>query len=347
VEAWDLRSGREPEAVWTLSGGAAVVAMAQKTGTLFIFDGVGFDRAVNVTDGAGIWSVSSGIRIGTPSRAAFEYGQFYVLSANTAIAFTGAGKLLWSLTLPDSASGAVLGDDGTVYASAPGWRLNAWSGERRIALSSSGNDETGYGILNAVGRDTAWLSPPDTDEVRSFFSLVSDSLARGAGKGSPRSALIGVDEPRWARMLASVVRGTPTGLSLGPGARQGFFETERARAASLLGQMGSSEYRDFLTEQASGKTGETFALGLLYGLAATGGDREGKVAEAIRSIARDTGVANDSVNRGVCDALYALIRYAPDREAADYAAMLVAFTKSPYGESTRDYARQVIGNIVQ
>jgi len=359
VEAWDLRSAggnRGSERVWSLAAGAPVSALRSVPGTLYALSADGSIRAVNPTDGAPSWQAPTGFAVSGAARLSSAYGQLYVLAPALALGLSERGSVLWSLRVPAGQKVTALASDGSVYAAGSGWSVSAWTGERRIGTASGKADgsaasspgvSANYGILSGTGREAAWLAHPDTGEVREFFGLVAESLAFGTGKAAPGADFVGVDEPRWARRLEAIVKNGSFGSLVPVGVREGFYDTERARAASLLGQLGSTEYRDFLVERAYDAPGETLAVGILYGLAATGGDRGGKVAAAVKRLARGAGVSNDTVNRAVCDALFALIRYAPDREAAEYAAMLVGFTQEPYGAATREYARQVVGNIVQ
>ncbi len=346
IEAWDVRAGRIASAVWALSPTTEISALASTTGTVFAVRQNGAVTALNGTDGATLWTRETNLRFAEGFRVLRDYGQYYVLSPGLACAISDNGAVLWALEIPVNAGIPSLGPDGTVYGVASGWQVNAWTGERRIGALEGSLGSRGYGVLSLTGKTPGWFSHPDPGETGAFFSLVADSIAFGAGSATVSGDFAGVDEPQWARRLAGIVRGTTFGLAVPPGVREGFFDTERARAASLLGQLGSSEYRDFLIEQSKYANGETLSLGILYGLAAAGGG-SGDVGEAVRRIIRTSGSGNDSVNRAACDTLYALIKYGNDRDARDYAALLVSFTKSPYGPATQEYARQVIGNIVQ
>lgn len=347
IDAWDVRSGRKAFRVWSKEIGKAVYALSSAPGTLFAAGADGTAAAMNATDGAPLWSVATGVTLSPQSRSFREYGQYYIAAPGAVCAISDSGSLLWSLRISDEGVIPVLGSDGSIYEAASGWQVRAWTGERRVSGTADTAHPSGYGILKGIRQNSVWFSHPDTEEVQVFFNTVSEALAAGTGKGSLGSDLIGVDEPFWARRLSAIVQGTSFSAAVPPGVRVGFFETEKARAASLLGQMGSAEYRDFLIDQAAANPGETMSLGLLYGLAASGGDRNGEVAGAVRKILRRSGFEDDAVNRAACDTLYALIRYAPDREAREYAAQLVSFTKAPYSPATQEYARQVIGNIVQ
>lgn len=346
IQAWDVRPGRASTPVWTLADSSSPAALAVSPGTLFSVRRDGTVYAVNPTDGALLWSGSTGLRFPEGFRALRDYGQYYVVSTGLVCAVSDGGTLLWSLKLPENTAMPAIASDGTVYAPSSGWQLNAWTGERRIGGGTESGARASYGVLTGAGKLPGWFAHPDTEEISSFFTLVADSIAYGAGRGSASGDFVGVDEPLWARRLAAIVKGTTFGAALPPGVREGFFETEQARAASLLGQLGSAEYRDFLVEQSKIAHGETLSLGILYGLAAAGGG-SGEVGDAVRGIIRSAGSANDAVNRAACDTLYALVKYGNDRDAREYAALLVAFTKAPYGPSTQEYARQVIGNIVQ
>lgn len=343
----DSEENRASEAVWSIALANPVRALAESSGTLIAALANGSTVALNATDGTLLWSVRLGVPLAQATRIARDYGQFNVISQNFAYALSDSGTILWSLAIPSDATGIFLAPDGSVYATSSGWKISAWTGERRIRSANSRPASSTYGVLANSRILAPWLAHPDTSEISVFFNRVTAALSTGTGKVGTGSEYVGVDEVEWASKLAAIIANRSFGTITRPGIREGFFDTERARAASLLGQLGSSEYRDFLIAEANRNPGETLSLGLLYGLAATGGDAEGLVASAVGEIGRKAGTGNDTVNRAVCDALYALIRYASGEAAASYARALVGYTRPPYGESVREYARQVLGNIVQ
>lgn len=352
IEAWNVRdrSGkRGSDRVWTLDGGAAPRTLISHGGTLAILRSDGTAEGVNVTDGAGLWKLSLGSALPEDAQLRREYGQFVAVSRSFSCSLSDSGVLTWSLSYPESPSGVSIGSDGTLYAAGSGWQISAWPGERRLgALSASGRaEDTSYGILSGASEEVYWQAHPSVEEVASLFAQVGAALEAGTGKGGSLSDLVGPDEPRWARALAAIARNRSFSELSFPNVREGFYETERARAASLLGQLGSSEYRGFLAEESARSPGETYALGLLYGLAAGGSDRTGVVSDSVLRIAREAGSGNATVARAVCDALYALIRYSSGKAATEYVSLLAAYTREPYDQGVRKYARQVLGNIVQ
>ncbi len=350
VEAWNVRdrSGkRGSDRVWTLDGGTVPRALVSHGGTLAILRADGTAEGVNVTDGAGIWRLSVGSPVPEDARLRREYGQFVAVSSGFSCSLSDSGALTWSMSYPPSPSGAAIGSDGTLYSAGGGWQISAWAGERRLGAGTGKTAEGAYGILTGVSEEAYWQAHPSVEEVASLFAEVGAALEAGTGKGGSLSDLAGPDEPRWARALASIARNRILSALSFPNVREGFYETERARAASLLGQLGSSEYRGFLAEESARSPGETYSLGLLYGLAAGGSDGSGAVSDSVLRIAREAGTGNAAVARAVCDALYALIRYSSGKAAAEYVSLLAAYTREPYDQGVRKYARQVLGNIVQ
>jgi hypothetical protein len=340
IRAYDIRNGRaaegrsDTECVWTAPGGAVpVVALSALDGTLLSLYGDGSMRGYNGTDGTLLWTVSSGL--GSVAKASIrnDYGQFTISSPSGFCAVSLSGALLRSSTITKSETIPALSPDGVFYVSAENWVLNIYRPEVRIKSEKKLRKKENYGILEGQSSVYGISILNDSGRNSAFFDRVTLDIASGT---------VGIKEVDYARQLRELLSGT-TGADPDSGTTAG---TEQGRAASLLGQLGSSEYRDALILAARQASDDSAAIGILYGLAATGADTDGESLAAIQTISLEAGSSADAVQKAVCDALYAVIRYSSGSISRSGAEMLGKFLYEPYSTNVRNYARTILGNIL-
>ena len=213
----------------------------------------------------------------------------------------------------------------------PGWLCSAWRGETRILTEKKNKKASTYAILKGPSLESGLPYIGGTLYWRDFLDRVADGIESGT---------VGVREPVWARRLRDILE---DGSADGP---------VRGRAASLLGQLGSSEYRSLLVSEAErALTGESvdssLAAGLLYGIAASGSDREGLALETVRKMIRKTDSNGLPVLMAACDALYAIIRYSEGERAVETTRFLTGFLGEEYPPAVRNHARAVLARVLQ
>ena len=157
------------------------------------------------------------------------------------------------------------------------------------------------------------------------------------------SGTIGSDEVNYARRLAEILEDRTGDYPL----VEPFSGAERGRAASLLGQLGSTEYRAVLLKSAYDEYDSSLAIGVLYGIASSGSDPDGAALAAIGNIARKAGTGETAVIRAACDALYAIIRYSAGDIALEGTKQLSRFLQDPYDDPVRIYARMTLSKILR
>ena len=126
-----------------------------------------------------------------------------------------------------------------------------------------------------------------------------------------------------------------------------YSDDERARAATLIGKLGSTEYRDLLVAEAAKTSGETLSTGILLGLAASVPDPDGSMLDPIRDIVRKNSYVDESVAFSACDALYALVRYSSGPIALEGTRLLTQFLDERVPKSVNEYARQRLGRLLK
>ncbi len=340
VRCYDVRDGRSgtarksTEAIWEYRTGSSIMSFASGEGTLCVLSRDGSLCGINVTDGTLLWKTGPGIGVAGSAAIDYGYGQFNVMYRGYSCARTVQGRPVWELALPLGVKDPVLGENGIAITVDSSAAISAYRAEARIVPEKKTQKCENYGIL--IGSFDEY-GTPFADEysiLPAFFERVSTDILDGN---------VGPDEIYYARRLSVILR---NGKAATPGQRE-YDPTERARAASLLGRLGSSEYRDELFNAARTERDPSVCIGILYGISALGPDTDGKAIEAVTLVARESGIDNSPINRASCDALYSIVRYTGGSVALQGAALLSRFAQSPYGNLDRDYARGVMANILQ
>jgi hypothetical protein len=264
----------------------------------------------------------------------FDYGQYNITFTGFACAYSVSGKEMWRIPFPMKDSYPVLMGNGIAYTSGKDSVLYAWKLETRIKTEKKAPKKKNYGILNEKSSQYGMFYLSDTASIRSFFDEVTYNLSNGT---------VGVNEVNYARRLVEILRNDS---GEGAAGRQ-FDSLERSRAASLLGQLGSDEYRNELVSLAAIKNDDTLATGILFGLSACGSDYDGKALSSVERIVREAGIRNDTVQIAACDTLYAIIRYSSGNTSNEGTRMLVSFMESPYDLQVQGYVKNLIGNILR
>jgi len=340
IRAYDVRDGRSggtrpaTECVWKISTPAEPLAFALLEGTVVAVHADGIARACNVTDGVPLWSQTTGASRASGARILWDYGQYTLSLPGSLCAFSSSGKTIWLNSIGGITSAPVISDDGRMYAHASGWRLFCYLPETRIKREKKHRKKENYGILNGNSTVYGISFMSDFAQNADFFDRVERDISAGT---------VGSREVEYARRLAEILSGDD---GTGFGGRQ-ITGAERGRAASLLGQLGSSEYRDILLLAAHGSKDDSLSIGVLFGIGASGCDTDGTSLAAIRTLSSEAGFSDVMVQRASIDALYSVIRYSAGDNAREGARMLSAYLGSPYGSEVQNHARKTLGDILK
>jgi outer membrane protein assembly factor BamB len=325
TRCFDVRS--DTETVWVYRGSSAVSSLTRSSASILILDEGGLLSSVNETDGAFLWSLSAGLAAPAPASVSADYGQITVTARLGAWAASSGGQELWRRDIPERLFNPALSENGIAYTANRDWVIEAWRVESRIKNEKKPKKEPNYGILNGKSRylDMPWRF---WDESTAEFL---DSVSRSINAGS-----VGTAEVNDARRLAEI---------LGDGDQ--YMDEERARAATLLGKLGSAEYRDKLAGEAARATGSTLSTGILLGLAASVPDPDGSMLDPVRDLVKRSGSRDEAVAFAACDALYSLVRYSSGATAREGTVLLTQFLDERSPKSVNEYARQTLGRLLK
>lgn len=341
ARGFDFRPNREgrgyrAEGVWTArTGSLAALALFRDGGSLVACNADGTVTARNVTDGSELWSTSiPGLRTAKSARISLLYGQYTVLFPDSIAALDEGGTLAWRFDLPAGLSSPAVSEGGDIFAVGSNWDLHAYRAETRILAKKKPREPGSYGILDGNAGITGFAFVADRQRLSAYFDEISAEIAACSVAGR---------EVEHARRLADVARGRP----MDPYFPREYDAAERARAAALLGQLGSFSFRDVLVEVLAESRDPTVSIGALMGIAATGWDPDGRALEAVRRAARQWGFVDGDVAQAACDAAYAIMRYNAGERGLEATKLLVEFSREPYPGQTRAYARKLMGALLE
>lgn len=298
-------------------------SLLEDGGTLYAFALDGSVTALNATDGEALWSKQTGIA-NDPAELSMIDGSILASTGTQIAAVHQSGASSWIYRLSSPVRNPALLDGELLCGSGSDWMLRAYRVQTRISREKNTHKAENYGILTDTVPAELYMSPDPDREQADFFAMVADSLR----SGGPASS-----EVYFARRLAAIAANT---------AARAF---DRGRAAALLGQLGSFEYRPVLAAAGTKETDSSAMIGFLYGIASIGYDPDGSSLEAIQSISRNAGPQEVAVQLAVCDALYAIVRYSSAR-SAETSKFLATFAASPHAAPVRKHAISLLSNIL-
>ncbi len=326
--------GRESAVLWRSAAGDPCRALSYLDGTLAIARQSGVIDALNATDGTPLWSVR-GAALGGPSvTSSTAYGQFTFAASSAAVSLTDSGRVLYSIAYAPTSPGVALSRDGQIFLPGADWAVRSFRPETRIGGKKWHANHGKYGILEGRSIEYGGAFFSGRDAIAAFFSEVLSRLEEGT---------VGSDEVAYARRLVDVLS-NDSGDPMFP---RDFDPHERGRAASLLGAIASTEYREPLLSVSYGPMDESIAIGVLHGLSLLGPDRDGRTLDAVERILRVAGGASQTVQRSACSALYAVARYSTGDVSRDAISLLIALTARPYGAQTAEYARTLLASLLE
>lgn len=326
--------GKESSMLWRAPSGDPCRALIQLDGTLVIARKTGVLDALNSTDGSPLWSLRGPELTGLSIEVSSAYDQFTFASSGAAISVTPEGRALYSTTYTSASAGVALAKDGSLYLPGSEWAIRCFRPETRISEKKRDANPAKYGILEgrSIEYGSAFLS--ERDVIAAFFAEVSAELERGT---------VGPSEVAYARRLVDILLND----SGDPLVSRSFDAHERGRAASLLGALGSTEYREPLMSVSYGPLDESLAIGVLHGLSLLGPDPDGKTLGAIERILRNAGGSSQTVQRSACSALYSVARYSTGDVSRSAVSLLIACTAQPYSAQTNEFARAMLASLLE
>lgn len=330
IVCFDVRDTRAPnaqptEAIWEIRESASVSAWNAIESALVLLCEDGSLSARNSTDGALLWRGGTGGPVLEPAVVDVSRDQITVIHSGTASSWSFTGSSAYRKKTVASIREPAMTSSGFAYLSRTDSIIDGVRLENRIGTEKKHRKTQRYAIL--VSEENPWIGlfPAQNGAETTLFSRITADLS----EYGPSTR-----EPRYARELVRILE-NPASLS-----------SNRQRAAALLGQLGSLEYRAFLLEYAY-KNKDPFVMeGILAGLTECGPDFDGSVLDALRYMSGEGHSGNESLQLALCDALYSVIRYTGGSVAYNGTQMLASFAVAPYSDRISNRARFLLARLL-
>ncbi len=343
VLSMDVRRGRATEIVWDNPlGPSAVAALTVIERRVFSASADGTLSALTDIDGQMLWRVSTPLRPAPPLSAGqrppliiSDYGQIILSTPEGAAGYTEQGAALWQFQIPRLFSNAALSSEGILVAGASDWTVAAWRVEDRIkSAKKNPHSAENYSILGgtSVEYGTVFMSNPQL--TARFFERLKNLLDEGR---------LGPEEVQSGRRCVEILSGNSGTLQYGIS----FDSGEKARAASLLGQIGSLEFLDALYQAARSESDPTVTIGVLSALTAIALDSDGQLLDTVEMIIRRSGFRDQFLLAACCDALYAVARYNSGERARAASTLLLGLAAQAYPSAIKEYAMRKLHDLLR
>ena len=327
-----MKNGYQIEKMWSIDRSAQTAGLAGHGGTVYIIYRDGILWACNATDGSVLWSSTLGFPISGSAQVDYTYSHITVLCEGRALSFDENGNSLWTHQLSSSQGFPIMDVDGMIYSAGTGWNLAAFQPETRILTKKSSKKTKNYSILTITFPEFSYMNA--SDHLFVFFERVDQEIKNGT---------VGVQEPLYALWLTEIISGTITN----PFSDVRPDSTARGRAASLLGRLGSQEYRSVLLHAARDPFDESVAIGIIHGLSRLGPDTDGETVTAVINLAQKAGIRRPAVQFAACDSLYALSRYSSGSIRDSAVRSLAMLAAPPYWNHVQNYAQKALTALLQ
>lgn len=242
------------------------------------------------------------------------------------------GTIKWQASIPEISTRSVITENGMLIGTS-GKIINAYRMEVKFLRTSEHAEilDDSYNIID----NTPLTIPPVFDSAgsKSLFSEINKAIKTGTlAENEPvyAASLVGILQNKWKTQFG-----------------QNFTVTERAEAASLLGSLGSYEYRQYLIDEGYKTNNQTLTVGIVKGLRLIAYDPDGKTLEYLSHVITKTPYNDSETMKAVCDCLQQLSSFGDYTTSTRTISALFSIINGKFSSNIKSYARQKIENIVQ
>jgi len=331
--------GESSTLLWQLEAPSPCRAIAHKGDIFLCVYESGNVSAKKVRDGSEAWSLNLSHRMSGAVKCDSVASEFQIRDKGFGAIITNKGKIKWQKELVEKQFLPIITENGLLI----GIRreiLNAYRMEtkllrkdpKRVDLSTGAKESDGSENKDFVLNKTTVLYLLGFSTLN-FFSDVEQDLKNGNVAGK---------EDYYAIMLTGIIQNEAKSAYYS----HEFSSFERARAATLLGQMGLYQYRDVLLNQINVSMDTELAIGVLKGLTALAYDPDGKTLDGITFILNKSSPNNVELLKSTVDAFYALSKFGDKVTAKKAVENLFSIMNGAYPAVIKEYVRQKLKNLV-
>ena len=331
--------GESSTLIWQLESSSPCYAITHKEDVFLCVYENGNVSAKKVRDGSDVWSLDLLHRMSEAMKCENVAGEFQIRDKGFGAVIASNGKIKWQKELVEKQFLPIITENGLLIG-IKREILNAYRMEtkllrkdpKRVDLSKGGSQSDGSENEDYVLHKATVLYLLGFSTFN-FFSDVEQDLKNGNVAGK---------EDYYAIMLTGIIQNEAKSAYF----PHEFSSFERARAATLLGQMGLYQYRDVLLNQISVSMDVELAIGVLKGLTALAYDPDGKTLDGITFILNKNSPDNVELIKSVVDAFYALSKFGDKVTAKKAVENLFSIMNGAYPAVIKEYVRQKVKNLV-
>lgn len=283
-----------------------------------------------------LWQEQLNTSFSTVSHIYANRNEFNITANGFGAAVTDAGKIKWQKQITEKSFLPIITENGLLVGVTKEF-LNAYRVETKLLRHGQKKveKENFYSIIEKEVEDSSQNSMPffiEYSTTGELLDLIEEEIKTGA---------VGEKEPRYAMQLKTILQNKRKASYFA----QEFMPLDRARAAELLGKLGSYEYRSILLGEVKYADDSSVNAGILRGLANLAYDSDGKTINAIEFLIQKSSSFDDETMKAACDCLFALVKSGNNNTTQSAIRLLFLIRSGKYSSHIKNYAVQKIQEI--
>lgn len=329
----------EFETVWESAERPPLLMKAMEDDLLCVYaDGTVSMR--NLPSNTMRWTVKTGSSLSAPVNCLKVGSEYYLSCSGFAVIITDSGAVKHKKKLASSPFVPLITPNGVVVA-IDDWILNSWQ------LNDPVQKQQIFPVSAPVSQQTLSKNteaPAQKQDGTPFFipnnntEALLDSIEKDFLQG-----IAGVKEAEYARVLQTILTNSQRSAYY----PYTFNVYEQSRAAELLGQFESLEYRPVLLAEARKNSNPALAASIIRALGGIAADPDRQSIAGIQHILQRCGTLQTEPAYAACDAFTEIAKYGDKQTASAALRALFALASNSFPEHVRRYARQKIKSIVK
>lgn len=264
--------------------------------------------------------------------------EFNITAKGYGCTITDLGKIKWEKQIPEKTFFPIITENGLLIGITKEF-LNAYRVETKLLRrgSNKNNVEKFYSIVDAKKESTSQDELPffiEYSATAELLDLISEEIKAGT---------VAEKEPRYAMQLKTILQNKRKASYFS----QEFMPLDRARAAELLGKLGSYEYSTILLDEINAGNDSSVNAGILRGLESIAYDIDGKTIAGIDFIIQSTRYHDSETMKAACDCLVALVKSGNNETSKKAIGLLFSISTGKYSNVIQNYAQQKIKEITK
>lgn len=266
----------------------------------------------------------------------FDERGLYALGDGGAAGFAADGRRLWNLRIAGAAAPPALSDEGMLYSGGSDWILYAYRVEERVRTRADSpyapRPEGSYGLAEASAEDADPLYENPFAREEAFIETTLGQVERALADEE-----VGEEEEAFARLLYGIAGSERAPIK---SRTPSVLPHHRARAAGLIGRLGSRESIPFLIEVFRRDPETVVRAAAAEAIGAIGSDPDGGAMDAFaQAVFPPQPIREERLLIAVASSIGALCRFSGPPLSEQGIRVLVALSSADRPAVVRKRAR--------